>query len=357
MPTPYISTGQLFNVLKSLTTAISPATQSTAGLLSASDKAKLDCIGTTGVTVNPDIIYDIGAPKTIEDILHDTAKAMCYHTRLGAHLGEDVLSITGLTFNPSTNTYTDGDGNVYEEDIAQIYLATLIQASANITDEQLSTPTEGMTSEDFLNIVGDFALFLMIFYTYGAYGNDSPSGDAINVAIENIPTYLSTTKEIPVSFSESSAITYTATQSVNGLMSAADKTKLDNIPDTFDFAAKTHTHATSEVTGRLSDSQLPTSVLSSTTASAITAIPTTHRQVIATISASASFKFNGSSAFGAGREVHVIIKNSGSAAITVTLPNSGIYKTDNATLSIPASSYAEVNAISDGSVIYLRSAV
>lgn len=357
MPTSYISIGQLFNVLKSLTTKISPATQSTAGLLSASDKVKLDCIGSTGVIAEPDIIYEIGAPKTIGDSLHDAAKAMCYHTRLGAHLCEDVSSTTGLSYNPSTNTYTDEDGNEYEEDIAQIYLTTLIQANTGITDEQLSTSTEGMTSEGLINMIGDWTLFLMMFYTYGAYGNDDLSGDAINAAIENISTYLSTKKEIPVSFSESSTTTYTATQSVNGLMSAVDKKKLDNIPDTLDFAAKTHTHVASEITGRLSDSQLPTSVLSSTTASAITAIPTTHRQVIATISASASFKFNGSAAFGAGREVHVIIKNSGSAAITVTLPNSGIYKTDNATLSIPASSYAEVNAISDGSAIYLRSVV
>ncbi|MCM1117697.1 MAG: hypothetical protein NC342_09205 [Pseudoflavonifractor sp.] len=88
------------------------------------------------------------------------------------------------------------------------------------------------------------------------------------------------------------------------------------------------------------------------------------RQIVASISASASLSFQGNSLdiwngdntiLGNGREIHVIIKNTGSAEIAVTLPNSGGYNncgTD--TLKIAAGGFAEVNAISDGSTIYLR---
>lgn len=97
-------------------------------------------------------------------------------------------------------------------------------------------------------------------------------------------------------------------------------------------------------------------ILSSVTATAITALSTSYRQVVASISASASFKFTGSTAFSAGREIHVLIKNTSTTdEITVTLPNSGIYNNGGTdTLTIPAGGYAEVNAISDGSKIYLR---
>lgn len=96
-------------------------------------------------------------------------------------------------------------------------------------------------------------------------------------------------------------------------------------------------------------------LLSSTTATSITALSTSYRQVVASISASASFAFTGTTAFAAGREIHVLIKNTGSEEITVTLPNSGIYDNGGTdTLTIPAGGHAEVNAISDGSKIYLR---
>lgn len=112
--------------------------------------------------------------------------------------------------------------------------------------------------------------------------------------------------------------------------------------------------ATSSAAGILSYTNFR-HLLSSITATAITALSTSYRQVIASISASASFKFTGSTAFSAGREIHVLIKNTGSDEITVTLPGSGIYDNGGTdTLTIPAGGYAEVNAISDGSKIYLR---
>ncbi len=112
--------------------------------------------------------------------------------------------------------------------------------------------------------------------------------------------------------------------------------------------------ATSTASGIISSTNFKY-LLSSTTATAITALSTSYRQVIASISASAAFAFTGSTAFAAGREIHVIIKNTSSSDITVTLPNAGIYDNGGTdTLTIPAGAHAEVNAISDGSKIYLR---
>lgn len=138
-----------------------------------------------------------------------------------------------------------------------------------------------------------------------------------------------------------------------------------------EYAASDHTHAASAITtGTIATARLPSAteskagilsytnfryLLSSTTATSITALSTSYRQVVASISASASFAFTGTTAFAAGREIHVLIKNTGSEEITVTLPNSGIYDNGGTdTLTIPAGGHAEVNAISDGSKIYLR---
>lgn len=115
--------------------------------------------------------------------------------------------------------------------------------------------------------------------------------------------------------------------------------------------------AASKITsGTFSDARMPTSVIGKTTTSSVTSLPTTHALIVASISASASLKF--SSVFAAGRQIHTIIKNTGSADITVTMPSSNSsYLCDVDSLTIPAGKFAEVNAISDGSTIYLRSAV
>ena len=116
--------------------------------------------------------------------------------------------------------------------------------------------------------------------------------------------------------------------------------KADNNHTHSDYAKASHTHS----------SYAPASA---TTTNAVTAIPVAHSLVVASVSASASFKLASTPV--AGREVHVIIKNTSSAAITITLPTSGGYSSDADSLSIPANGIGEVNAISDGTTIYLRS--
>jgi hypothetical protein len=82
-------------------------------------------------------------------------------------------------------------------------------------------------------------------------------------------------------------------------------------------------------------------------------IPITYRLVLATISADSSLSL--ASVPSVGKEVHVIIHNTASKDIAVTIPNSGNYiNTLDPTLTVKASSYSEVNLISDGSIVYIK---
>lgn len=89
------------------------------------------------------------------------------------------------------------------------------------------------------------------------------------------------------------------------------------------------------------------------TRTSISAIPITAGSCKCTISSNATFTFAGIPE--AGRNIYVLIYNSGSSTVTVTLPNTGWYKSFSGTsLTIPASGYAEISAFSDGTTIFLR---
>lgn len=89
------------------------------------------------------------------------------------------------------------------------------------------------------------------------------------------------------------------------------------------------------------------------TRTSVNAIPITAGSCKCTISANATFGF--ASVPEAGRNIYVLIYNSGSSTVTVTLPNTGSYKSFSGTsLAIPASGYAEISAFSDGTTIFLR---
>ena len=89
------------------------------------------------------------------------------------------------------------------------------------------------------------------------------------------------------------------------------------------------------------------------TTSSVASIPITAGSCKCTISANGTLSF--ASVPAAGRNIYVLIYNSASSAITVTLQNTGSYRSFSGTsLSIPATSYAEVSAFSDGTTIFLR---
>lgn len=93
--------------------------------------------------------------------------------------------------------------------------------------------------------------------------------------------------------------------------------------------------------------------LESITYNSVSNIPTTNRLVFITISSSGSFTLDGHNQ----PEVHIIIKNSGSSDITISLPTSGNYIVvdEKTSVTISANKYAEINAVSDGTSYYLRS--
>ena len=85
----------------------------------------------------------------------------------------------------------------------------------------------------------------------------------------------------------------------------------------------------------------------------IAAIPITNGSCKCTISAAGTF---GLAAIPeAGRTIHVLIYNSSSSAKTVTLPNTGSYRSFSGnSVSVPATGYAEVSVFSDGSIMFIR---
>lgn len=82
-------------------------------------------------------------------------------------------------------------------------------------------------------------------------------------------------------------------------------------------------------------------------------IPSTKRLVVAEISSDASFSM--ASIPSSGKDVHIMIHNTGSSEVVVTLPVSGGYvNTAGSELTVDSYSWAEVNVISDGTIIYIR---
>lgn len=85
----------------------------------------------------------------------------------------------------------------------------------------------------------------------------------------------------------------------------------------------------------------------------VTSVTVDKQLVIANISSSQSFSL--ASLLDAGKEMHIIIHNTGSSSISIALPNTNSYicLVDTA-LSIDAGNYAEINIISDGTKMYIR---
>lgn len=85
-------------------------------------------------------------------------------------------------------------------------------------------------------------------------------------------------------------------------------------------------------------------------------IPTTKRLVIATITSSTNVLSLSGHTLQDGYEIHIIVKNNGSADATVTLPSSGGYIAVGDAITIAANSTGEINVISDGTNLYVRGA-
>lgn len=87
--------------------------------------------------------------------------------------------------------------------------------------------------------------------------------------------------------------------------------------------------------------------------SSVAGIPVSKRLVIATISNNGSFALASTPAD--GREIHVIVHNTSSSDIEITMPSGSNYvKMSGDTLTVAGNSYADINVISDGTNMYIR---
>lgn len=85
----------------------------------------------------------------------------------------------------------------------------------------------------------------------------------------------------------------------------------------------------------------------------IASVPTSKRLCVVTISAAGTFSLANTPS--AGREIHIIVKNTAASEITVTIPTASPYVSmSGESLTVAASGYAEINVISDGTNMYIR---
>lgn len=88
------------------------------------------------------------------------------------------------------------------------------------------------------------------------------------------------------------------------------------------------------------------------TVASVSNIPVNKRLVVASISSSATLSI--ASTPDAGKEIHIIVKNTGSSKITITL-NSGLLSSfQDTSFDIEGGAFGEVNIISDGTNVYTR---
>lgn len=150
-------------------------------------------------------------------------------------------------------------------------------------------------------------------YTLGSFGITATAAELnyCDGVTSNIQTQLN-----------GKASTSVATPSANGLLSSSDKAWIDFMNG-------------------------------STTGTNIASVPVTKHLCVVTISADGSFELASTPA--AGREVHVIVKNTSSSDITISMPRASAYvNMSGDSLTVAGNGYADINVISDGTNMYVR---
>ena len=90
------------------------------------------------------------------------------------------------------------------------------------------------------------------------------------------------------------------------------------------------------------------------TVTSATTVPIDKRLVICNLSSNNAFSL--ASVPEAGKEIHIIIHNTSSKSITISIPSNAPYiNLGKDALTILAGKYLEINALSDGTNVYLRS--
>lgn len=114
----------------------------------------------------------------------------------------------------------------------------------------------------------------------------------------------------------------------------------------------TYYATTSSVSQAISDATFNNGV---TTASSVSSIPVTHRLAIVSVNANGDFSL--ASTPEAGREINVIVRNTGSGKINITVPHNSTYLLPDGkqnVITIAAGGYADINVISNGTNMFVR---
>lgn len=170
----------------------------------------------------------------------------------------------------------------------------------------------------------------------------------------------------------------TAPEALDTLGEIADRLSQDNdaitaINGVLDGKADSiHTHEISSITGlqTILDNKASTDIVSSDNnglmsftdkeyldylngcniSSSISNVPINKHMFVATLSSNGSLSI--ADTLQAGRELHIIVKNTSASDIIITIPDSFVKFEDSLTVS--AGSYADINILSDGTNMYLR---
>lgn len=107
------------------------------------------------------------------------------------------------------------------------------------------------------------------------------------------------------------------------------------------------------VSDRLQNLENKHTIIDAIVSNTVTDLPIDVKLIVATIASSSSFSLT--EVPEQGREIHILVNNNGTSDITITLPTASPYVPVNGDhTTVPVGGYAEINAISDGTKIYLR---
>lgn len=151
-----------------------------------------------------------------------------------------------------------------------------------------------------------------------------------------------------------------ATTTTAGLMSAADKTKLNGIAT----GAEVNVQADWNQTSNSADDYIKNKpaiidfLTGHNAVATLASLPVTKRVVIATLNSASTLSLNG--ALASGMDLLIKCVNSTAGALTLTLPTTSPFEskkndgTDISTITLPASGRVEISLVSINSVIYIK---
>lgn len=174
------------------------------------------------------------------------------------------------------------------------------------------------------------------------YATDTDVANAVAALVDSSPETLNTLAELAAALGDDPNFATTVATSIG---QKADQTALD----------QTNASISDIATIRSNAANGNNAWASYGTATSVVSVPIDYKIIKCTISAAASFTL--ASVPPAGREIHVLVYNSGSADVVVSLPVASPYVNFSGdSLTIPAGGYAEINVISDGSIMFIRHA-